>query len=105
MNRLSMSATVLLAGLGSVALAATPAAATSVIGVGNGAVGNACANDLGSRARGATSAHPGTVSGLGTAVPLSGPANQCGNLGVPEENKAEDTLDILAAVSTLQAVR
>ncbi|MFF3431460.1 hypothetical protein [Streptomyces sp. NPDC002602] len=61
---------------------ASSASATSVIGFGNGAHDNACRNTGGSLAEAATTRVAGIVAGLAAAVPMSGPANQCGNLGL-----------------------
>ncbi|KUH39795.1 MULTISPECIES: hypothetical protein [Streptomyces] len=62
---------------------AAPASATSIIGFGNAAFDNACANIGGPRAGGATKQHGGIITGLGVALPASSPGNQCGALGLP----------------------
>ncbi|MEU6313774.1 hypothetical protein [Streptomyces sp. NPDC047014] len=63
------------------------ASATSVIGAGNAAHDNNCTNK-GARGEGANSSYSeggGLLGGLAVALPASGPANQCGNLGLPSE--------------------
>lgn len=68
----------------------TSASATSIIGFGNSAINNTCTNLHGSIANGATTNGPGSVTGLLAALPISGPANQCGNLGLPTEEAEEE---------------
>ncbi|WP_207565690.1 hypothetical protein [Streptomyces sp. CA-256286] len=69
------------------ALTAAPAHATSIIGFGNGAVDNACTNRAtGATANAATMQGSGTAGGLRLAMPSLAPINQCGNLGLPQEN-------------------
>lgn len=64
-------------------LASTPAHATTIIGFGNGAFNNACANSgAGSRPNGASTQAQGIGTALTAALPASAPANQCGNLGL-----------------------
>ncbi|MFD3752586.1 hypothetical protein ACFWVT_20570 [Streptomyces cyaneofuscatus] len=65
--------------------AAASASATTIIGFGNSASNNSCTNHGGTTAQGATTNGPGTVTGMLLALPGSGPANQCGNLGLPTE--------------------
>ncbi|MFD3976359.1 hypothetical protein [Streptomyces cyaneofuscatus] len=60
-----------------------PASATDVIGIGNSAHDNRCANEGGARAFAPTGFAAGTVSDLVAAVPVAAPANQCGGLGSP----------------------
>lgn len=74
----------------------TAASATSIIGFGNAALSNFCSNVGGSHSAGETTRGPGTVTGLVALVPLSGPTNQCGNLGLP--TKAADPSDVCGAV-------
>lgn len=76
--------------LGAVAMAfslplvlATSAEATSVIGFGNSAHDNRCANRGSAVAAGATTYAAGVVSALTAGVPVTTPANQCGGLGSP----------------------
>ncbi|MEV6048515.1 hypothetical protein [Streptomyces xanthochromogenes] len=56
-----------------------------MIGFGNAAHDNACGNAGGSTAVGPVGQATGIASGLVAALPTSGPANQCGNLGLPTE--------------------
>ncbi|MBZ4324239.1 hypothetical protein [Streptomyces huiliensis] len=84
MNRLRVTGTLtLLATAVSALPAATPASATSVVGFGNGTVGNACAEHGGPRAGGVTRRGSGAVTALGVALPVGSPSNQCGSLGLP----------------------
>jgi hypothetical protein len=62
---------------------ASTASATTIIGFGNGAIGNVCANVGSAAARGATVAGPGAVTALAAAVPYACATNQYGNLGIP----------------------
>ncbi|MEV6398083.1 chaplin family protein [Streptomyces sp. NPDC051907] len=71
--------------LGAVAGAAMLPAATAeanVVGVGNAAFGNTCANQGGPRAEGATVAGSGLGSGNHAGLPLSLTRNHCGNSGI-----------------------
>ncbi|MCC9311086.1 hypothetical protein LN042_29155 [Kitasatospora sp. RB6PN24] len=64
-------------------VASTSAGATTIIGFGNGAINNACANSgMAGRTNGATAQAQGIGTALAAALPVSGPANQCGNLGL-----------------------
>lgn len=83
------------AGLVATAVAgAGNAAATSVIGAGNSASGNRCLNAEGPNApRGLTRQSDGVVTATSAAVPFSAPANQCGGLGLPKEDKADQPLE------------
>lgn len=74
---------------------ATPAAATPVIGFGNAAFDNACANIGGPRAGGATKQHSGIITGLGVALPAGSPGNQCGTLGLPTVLHEEAGVDVV----------
>jgi hypothetical protein len=66
------------------------AAATTIIGEGNSASGNRCLNvDESNAPRGATGQTAGVVTATLAAVPFSAPANQCGDLGLPKEDKAD----------------
>ncbi|WP_167161309.1 hypothetical protein [Streptomyces sp. MBT27] len=78
---------VLTTALGGVAV---PAHATSIIGFGNSAHDNSCANQTTpqTQARGATTQTSGILTALTAALPASGPVNQCGNLGLPVEDSA-----------------
>ncbi|CAL9325946.1 hypothetical protein SUDANB180_00078 [Streptomyces sp. enrichment culture] len=68
------------------ALASAPAHATTIIGFGNSAANNTCVNTTsGTRADGATVHGSGTADGLRLALPSLAPINQCGNLGLPQE--------------------
>ncbi|MFF4717367.1 chaplin family protein [Streptomyces eurythermus] len=67
--------------LGAVALSGTPAHA-NIVGVGNAAFGNSCANHGAVRASGATVAGTGTLSGNAIGLPLDLPRNECGNSGI-----------------------
>jgi hypothetical protein len=71
-----------------VAFTATAADATSVIGFGNSAHDNQCVNSGSTHVTGARHAPGGVVSNL-LALPFSAPANQCGDLGLPKEDKAD----------------
>ncbi|OPC77143.1 hypothetical protein B4N89_42040 [Embleya scabrispora] len=74
------------------ALTAGAASATTVIGGFNGTFGNACVNttDDATAATGITTHAQGIIGGHALALPISGPANQCANLGLPQENSAEE---------------
>ncbi|QIQ01475.1 chaplin family protein [Streptomyces liangshanensis] len=71
--------------LGAVAGAAllpAGAAQANVVGVGNAAFGNTCANQGGARAAGATVAGSGLGSGNHVGLPLHLARNHCGNSGI-----------------------
>ncbi|MFJ5044747.1 MULTISPECIES: chaplin family protein [unclassified Streptomyces] len=71
--------------LGAVAGAALLPAGTAeanVVGIGNAAFGNTCANQGGARAEGATVAGSGLGSGNHAGLPLSLTRNHCGNSGI-----------------------
>ncbi|MEU4800474.1 hypothetical protein [Streptomyces sp. NPDC023327] len=57
------------------------ASATSIIGFGNSASNNSCANQGGALASGHTAYVAGAVSALTAGLPVSNPTNQCGDLG------------------------
>ncbi|MEV7084108.1 hypothetical protein AB0N88_37085 [Streptomyces sp. NPDC093516] len=78
---------------------ATPASATSIIGFGNAAFDNACANIGGPRAGGATKQHSGIITGLGVALPASSPGNQCGTLGLPTILHEMGGVDVVGTLS------
>ncbi|MBC2878784.1 MULTISPECIES: hypothetical protein [Streptomyces] len=82
MKRLHALGATFLAAAGTLTTA-TPASATSVVGFGNATVGNACAEHGGPRADSTTRRGSGAASALGVALPIGGPANQCGSLGLP----------------------
>ncbi|QDY75815.1 chaplin family protein [Streptomyces qinzhouensis] len=63
-------------------LPAVGAAHASVIGVGNPAFGNTCANLGGARTAGSTVAGSGLASGNLAGLPLNLTRNQCGNSGI-----------------------
>ncbi|WP_399934915.1 hypothetical protein [Streptomyces kanamyceticus] len=71
------------------AVSAVSAGATSVIGAGNSAHDNHCANSGSVRSTQPNELSPGAAAGNVLAVLLSAPANQCGELGLPKEDKAE----------------
>ncbi|MEW2298027.1 hypothetical protein ABZ719_35955 [Streptomyces sp. NPDC006743] len=77
------------AAAGLLAAAAGGAGATSVIGAGNSAHDNHCANTGSARTRQPDGLSAGAVEGGVLAVLLSAPANQCGDLGLPKEDKAD----------------
>ncbi|MEU5402297.1 chaplin family protein [Streptomyces sp. NPDC005963] len=64
------------------ALVPAGAAHASIIGIGNPAFGNSCANQGGAQSAGATIAGSGAASGNQAGLPLSLPRNQCGNSGI-----------------------
>ncbi|MBB5937217.1 hypothetical protein [Streptomyces zagrosensis] len=70
------------------AFTATAADATSVIGFGDSTNDNQCANSGSAHVASAQHTSGGVVSNL-LALPFSAPANQCGDLGLPKEDKAE----------------
>ncbi|MFJ8648907.1 hypothetical protein ACIRNI_22635 [Streptomyces sp. NPDC093546] len=78
-----------------VVCAATAAGATSVIGFGNSAHDNQCVNQ-GSTHTASPAWHTagGLVAGV-LALSLSAPANQCGDLGLPREDKADQPAENL----------
>ncbi|NSC25378.1 hypothetical protein FM076_31195 [Streptomyces albus subsp. chlorinus] len=100
MNRIPVLRALVLAAatIGAVG-AATPANATSVIGLGNAAFGNACADHGGSRADGATTRHSGLIGGLGAALPASSPAVKCGDLGLPTVLREEVGVDAVSELT------
>ncbi|MGW1280010.1 chaplin family protein [Streptomyces tsukubensis] len=65
-----------------VALLPAGAAQASIIGVGNAAFGNTCANTGSARTAGATVAGSGVGSGNHAGLPLNLARNQCGNSGI-----------------------
>ncbi|WP_330260928.1 chaplin family protein [Streptomyces sp. NBC_00539] len=64
------------------ALIPAGAAHADIIGVGNPAFGNSCANIGGAQAHGAAVFSPGVAGGNLAQLPLSLPRNQCGNSGI-----------------------
>ncbi|MBK6043491.1 hypothetical protein [Streptomyces sp. MBT55] len=64
-------------------LSAECAHATTVIGFGNSAHDNRCANQGEAKANGVTQRSSGTLQGWALELPGAGPTNQCGNLGLP----------------------
>lgn len=71
--------------LGAVAGAAlipAGAAHANVVGIGNATFGNACVNQGGTTAAGATVSGSGLGSGNLAGLPLSLPRNHCGNSGI-----------------------
>ncbi|MEU2061656.1 hypothetical protein [Streptomyces sp. NPDC013455] len=79
--------------------AATPAAATSVIGFGDPAFGNACTNHGDPRAGGGTTRHSGTAAGLGVVLPVGSPGNQCGTLGLPTSLHEAGGIDVIGTLT------
>ncbi|MFK8850810.1 hypothetical protein [Streptomyces sp. Ac-502] len=77
------------AAAGLVGATAGAAAATTVIGAGNSAHDNHCANSASARTAQSGTNAPGSLVGEVLAVALSAPANQCGDLGLPKEDKAD----------------
>ncbi|CAL9289386.1 chaplin [Streptomyces sp. SudanB182_2057] len=79
-------------GAASVAVSAAPAQA-NIIGVGNAAFGNTCANHGDAQASGATVSGSGVLSGNALQLPLDLPRNECGNSGMtcltPGQNMAK----------------
>ncbi|MEU7134981.1 chaplin family protein [Streptomyces sp. NPDC046261] len=67
-------------GLGAVALSAAPAHA--IIGIGNPASGNVCANAGAPRVAGATRSGTGALAGNAGQLPVGLPRNHCGNSGL-----------------------
>ncbi|MFF5442714.1 hypothetical protein [Streptomyces achromogenes] len=78
---------------------AVPAGATSVIGFGNAAFDNVCANLGGPRAGGGTVRDGGGLSGLGVALPVGSPGNQCGSLGLPTALHEEFGVDAIGTLT------
>ncbi|MER7112521.1 hypothetical protein [Streptomyces sp. NPDC000229] len=100
MNRMHVTGALALLTAASSALSiATPASATSVIGFGNAAFDNACANIGGPRAGGVTKQHSGIITGLGVALPASSPGNQCGTLGLPTIFHEMGDVDVMGTVT------
>ncbi|MEV5320071.1 hypothetical protein AB0K92_20830 [Streptomyces sp. NPDC052687] len=99
MNRIHVTGVLALLTAGSVLTTATPAGATSVIGFGNAAYDNACANIGGPRAVGATERHSGILTGLGVASPAGSPGNQCGTLGLPTILHEMGGVDVMGTVT------
>ncbi|MEU7282740.1 hypothetical protein AB0A69_28765 [Streptomyces sp. NPDC045431] len=100
MNRMHVTgALALLTAAGSLLGIAAPASATSIIGFGNAAFDNACANIGGPRAGGATQQHSGIITGLGVAVPAGSPGNQCGTLGLPSVIHEMGGVDVIGTLT------
>ncbi|MEU7136762.1 hypothetical protein [Streptomyces sp. NPDC046261] len=76
-----------------------PASATSIIGFGNAAVGNTCANHGSPRADSATKQGSGTATALGVALPVGSPANQCGTLGMPTALHEMGGVDVIGTLT------
>ncbi|MEU7132074.1 hypothetical protein [Streptomyces sp. NPDC046261] len=76
---------VLAAAAGMSLTTAASAHATTIIGGFNGTYYNACSNNDG-QVKGMTKQDAGSAGGLVLEVPLTGPTNQCGNLGLRQEN-------------------
>ncbi|WP_033037424.1 hypothetical protein [Streptomyces monomycini] len=83
MKRLHVTGATLLAAAVSALVDTQSASATSIIGFGNAAVGNTCANHGSPRADGATKQGSGAATALSVALPVGSPASQCGTLGLP----------------------
>ncbi len=64
------------------ALVPAGAAHANVIGVGNAAFDNSCANHGGAHAQAATASGSGLAAGNQLGLPLSLPRNRCGNSGI-----------------------
>ncbi|GAB2629012.1 hypothetical protein GCM10027168_70880 [Streptomyces capparidis] len=95
--RLAARAVLVLAFLaaGSLGLSAAPARAGGIINILNPAFGNGCENHYQhASARGAVATHPGSVSGNGVGVPVTGPVNQCGNADLPLGSAKHDVCNI-----------
>ncbi|MEV3994031.1 hypothetical protein AB0J57_34655 [Streptomyces sp. NPDC049837] len=100
MNRIHVTgALALLTAVISALVIAAPASATSVIGFGNAAFDNACVNIGGPRTAGATKQHSGIITGLGVALPVGSPGNQCGTLGLPTILHEELGVDVMGTVT------
>ncbi|GAA3015393.1 hypothetical protein GCM10010447_51360 [Streptomyces fulvorobeus] len=80
MTRTSRVLTVAAGTAALVAGATASASATTIIGFGNGTFYNSCNNLGNATPKGATTAGPGTLNALATALPYSGPTNLCGDL-------------------------
>ncbi|MCZ0207211.1 hypothetical protein OZK63_17500 [Streptomyces sp. UMAF16] len=78
---------------------AVPAGATSVIGFGNAAFDNVCANLGGPHAGGGTVRSGGGLAGLGVALPVGSPGNQCGTLGLPTSLHEMGGIDMIGTVT------
>ncbi|MEV5597002.1 hypothetical protein [Streptomyces sp. NPDC052496] len=78
-----------------VGVSAGTAAATTVIGAGNSAHDNHCANGGSARALQNGAGSPGGLVGGVLTLMLSAPANQCGDLGLPKEDKADQPAENL----------
>ncbi|MFJ6378446.1 hypothetical protein ACIQI7_00350 [Kitasatospora sp. NPDC092039] len=81
---LAVTAAVVRAGV-----SAGAADATTVIGAGNSAHDNRCANSGSADAVQSGTDSAGGLVGDALALALSAPANQCGDLGLPKEDKAD----------------
>lgn len=84
------------AGLDAVASSAGPAHA--VIGVGNPASSNACANEGGARAAGARVSSKETLAGNAGQLPLGLPRNHCGNSGLTCATNTATIDDVISDV-------
>jgi hypothetical protein len=74
---------VLIVGAVGVTLFSAAPAQASVIGVGDAAFGNACANQgVGAQSHGATASGSGALGGNSTQLPLNVPRDRCGNSGI-----------------------
>ncbi len=87
MTRIRSTSALVLSTIAVMSCGAAEAGATGIIGAGNGAFNNTCANhgDEVRAAQGTTRHASGVASGLLAVQPTSGPANQCGDLGVPSQ--------------------
>ncbi|MFH8411146.1 hypothetical protein ACH4FX_41210 [Streptomyces sp. NPDC018019] len=99
MKRLHVTGATLLAAVVSALAGAQPASATSIIGFGNAAVGNTCANHGGPRADGATRQGSGAAAALSAALPVGSPANQCGTLGLPTGLHEMGGVDVIGTLT------
>jgi hypothetical protein len=100
MNRIHAAGALALLTAASSALGiAAPAGATTIIGFGNAAIDNACANIGGPRAGGATKQHSGIITGLAAALPASSPGSQCGTLGLPTALHEMGGVDVIGTVT------
>jgi hypothetical protein len=99
MNRKHTIGTLALLTTGIAALTASPASATSIIGFGNSAHDNACANHGGAHASGPTTQHSGSVGGPAVALPASSPGNQCGTLGLPTILHEMGGIDVMGTLT------
>ncbi|MEU2513935.1 hypothetical protein [Streptomyces syringium] len=98
MKRLHVTGATLLAAT-SALVGTKPASATSIIGFGNAAVGNACATHGSPRADGATKQGSGTAAALSVALPVGSPANQCGSLGLPTALHEIGGVDVIGTLT------